>query len=86
MSEHQLKTWPEYFEAVRCGDKTFEVRKNDRDYKAGDTLVLQEFDPDTKSYTGRELRHRVTYLLDNDYCRDGYVIMALSRDGEVVEP
>lgn len=42
---HELKTEPAYFDAVLRGDKTFEVRKNDRDFQTGDTLVLKEFDP-----------------------------------------
>lgn len=42
---HELKTLPVYFDAVARGDKTFEVRKNDRDFQTGDTLVLREFDP-----------------------------------------
>lgn len=42
---HKLKIWPRMFEAVQRGDKTFEIRKNDRDYQTGDTLVLEEWDP-----------------------------------------
>ena len=33
---HELKCWPEYFEAVISGAKTFEVRKNDRDFAVRD--------------------------------------------------
>ena len=33
---HALKTLPEYFEAVLENKKTFELRKNDRDFKVGD--------------------------------------------------
>ena len=62
--EHKLKTWPSYFEAVMKGIKPFEVRVNDRDYQAGDLLVLEEFDPNaTIKYTGREIRKRVTYVM-----------------------
>lgn len=42
---HELKTWPEFFEAVERGDKTFEVRRDDRGFCVGDTLVLQRFQP-----------------------------------------
>ena len=44
-NSHDLKTLPVYFDAVLRGDKTFEVRKNDRDFQTGDTLVLKEWDP-----------------------------------------
>ena len=49
---HDLKIWPEYFKAVVEGNKTFEIRKNDRDYKVGDTLNLREFRP-CKKCNGR---------------------------------
>lgn len=42
---HKLKIWPRMFDAVRRGDKTFEIRKNDRDYQTGDILELEEWDP-----------------------------------------
>lgn len=45
MKTHYLKTLPAYFDAVHRGDKTFEIRSNDRDFQTGDTLVLQEYHP-----------------------------------------
>jgi hypothetical protein len=43
--KHELKTWTEFFQAVKSGAKTFEIRENDRDYKVGDVLWLREFLP-----------------------------------------
>ena len=60
---HQLKTWPEPFAAVVDGGKTCELRKNDRDYKVGDVLILQEWNPDTKEYTGNEEVAHVTHII-----------------------
>ena len=69
---HDLKIRLEYFEAIVHGDKTFEVRFNDRNYKKHDILHLQEHDGE--NYTGRELSVEVTCLLDNPgYCKEGYV-------------
>jgi hypothetical protein len=74
---HYLKTRPEFYQAIVDGIKPFEVRYNDRDYKVGDILHLQEFIlPNT--YTGRHMAKEVTYILsDSNYCKDGYVIMGL---------
>ncbi len=63
MKTHILKTWPEYFDATWKGDKAFELRVNDRDYKAGDKLILQEYDPITNLYSGREIECNVGYVL-----------------------
>ena len=49
MTLHTLKIYSEYYDAVRNGIKTFEIRKNDRDYKVGDTLRLREYDPDLET-------------------------------------
>lgn len=45
MVMHRLKTQLVDFERVAAGEKTFEIRRNDRCYQAGDDLVLREFDP-----------------------------------------
>ncbi len=65
---HDLKTWPEPFQAVLDGRKRFEYRENDRGYSVGDTLHLMEWRPDTGNFTGRDTRVLVTYLVgDGEY-------------------
>lgn len=56
------KIWPEYFDAVASGRKRFELRLNDFDANEGDTLVLEEWNPDTKEYTGRTIEKKITHL------------------------
>jgi hypothetical protein len=58
MTRHELKTWPKYFAAVRSGQKRFEIRRNDREFKVGDILVLREFDPEDDAYTGQSRNAR----------------------------
>lgn len=78
---HELKIFPEYYRAVLERRKTFEVRKNDRDFKVGDAVALREYDPYTDKYTGRIWYGDITYILDNDlYCKKGFVIMSIVED------
>lgn len=75
MRVHNLKIWPEFFEPIARHKKTFEFRVNDRAFQVGDILVLQEYDPDTDDYTGREITAFVPYLMDVEEL--GSVIMSL---------
>ncbi len=69
MDTHELKTWPQPFQAVWDGGKTYEVRKNDRGFKVGDQLRLREWVPSEEGirvviegYTGREILAEVRYM------------------------
>lgn len=77
---HELKTWPEYFEEVLMAHKNFEVRKHDRNYQVGDTLILKEYDPTNGTYTGRELARGISYILPGgDFgIEKGFCVMSLS--------
>lgn len=78
---HELKTWPEYFWAVKRGLKKFEIRKDDRDYNLYDFLELKEFDPDKQEYTGESITVGVTYLLrEQPFVPEGYVCMSIDTD------
>jgi hypothetical protein len=75
---HELKTLSCYFSKVITGEKTFEVRKNDRDFNLHDDLILKEIDM-LGNYTGREVKKTVTYILDaREYVKEGYVILAIN--------
>lgn len=82
MKKHDLKILPQYFQAVWSGIKTFELRKDDRDYQRGDILVLREWDGE--KYTGSAICVKVTYILQNAEkygLKDGYVIMGICHLG-----
>jgi len=73
MITHSLKTESEYFKAIENGIKNFELRKNDRDFKVGDRLNLQE--TINSEYTGAGMVKKVIYILeggkfglDPEYC------------------
>jgi hypothetical protein len=61
MTRHALKCWPEFFQAIADGRKSFEIRVNDRNYQVGDILVLCEWNPELAIYTGRKLVRRNSY-------------------------
>jgi len=81
---HELKTWPEYFNAVADGSKPFEVRKNDRDFYVGDRLWLREYCPARMLYTGNSVTRTITYLLiGGDFgIEEGHCVLGLSREAE----
>lgn len=81
---HELKILPQWFKDVCSQKKTFEIRKNDRDFKIGDTLILKEWDG--TDFTGREVKRTVSYIYhgDGNYgIAEGYVVMAI-RGARVV--
>jgi hypothetical protein len=80
MNTHELKCHPHFFAAIAAGKKTFEIRRNDRDYRVGDMLNLREYDP-TFGNTGRTLAGlEVVYIMlaeDFPAILPGFVIMGL---------
>jgi ASC-1-like (ASCH) protein len=63
MAEIKKKIWPEYFEKVNSGEKRFELRVADFDVKGGDVLILEEWNPKIKEYTGRKIEKKVDFIL-----------------------
>lgn len=80
----EKKILPEYFEAVESGKKKFELRLADFECKPGDTLVLKEFDSKTKSYTGRELEKKVSFVLHTKVMEKFHSEEELKKHGLIV--
>lgn len=80
-SVHDLKVHPIPFLELVAGLKNFEYRKNDRDYKVGDKLVLREYTG--TAYTGRYAVRGVSYVLFGpEYgVPEGFCIMSLTGAG-----
>lgn len=73
---HYLKTATEHYQAVESGLKKFELRKNDRDFRIGDMLYLEEIVKG--AYSGRKLGPmEIKYILHGDkyVLEEGYCIM-----------
>jgi hypothetical protein len=60
------KTWPEAYEKILSGDKTFDARLANFECKPGDILVLEEYDPKLKKYTGRKVEKEITFILNTN--------------------
>jgi len=76
MKKHKLKIKPEYFEAVDCGIKNFELRKDDRGFEVNDLIILKEYD--NGAYTGRSVSRLIDYILRDcpEYgLKEGYCIL-----------
>jgi hypothetical protein len=58
------KTWTDGFEKILSGEKTFDARLADFECIPGDILVLEEYDPIEKKYTGRKIEKEVTFVLN----------------------
>ncbi len=58
---HVVKTWPHPFQAMKRGDKSHEVRVDDRNYQPGDVLVPVEYDPEARTFSGDYIVRLITY-------------------------
>ncbi len=54
--------WIESYELVSTGQKTYDLRLADWNINTGDIIVFQEWNPETKKYTGRSMEKRVGYV------------------------
>ena len=84
MATHRLKTWLGPFEELKAGKKTFEWRKADRDFRVGDRLVLQKFDPTAKGgegeYMGEELLVVVSHVMTEGFeMTPGFCILSIKN-------
>ena len=81
------KSYPDLFEKVRAGEKTFDMREADFDIQPGDILEQVEVDYDGTP-TGRTVRHVVGEVLrtkeidfwkQKDIDQYGYQVMSLTE-------
>lgn len=75
---HDVKLGTTFFDDVKTGRKTFELQKNDRGYKEGDTIVMHEYKDGTT--TGRTIEKKIVYMLEDfTGLEDGYCILGLGE-------
>lgn len=80
---HRIKIRESFADAVYKGDKTFEVRKNDRGYNKGDIIEFTVlFDSDGCENMGHPLSkipYEITYVLSGWGIEQGYVVFGIKR-------
>lgn len=74
---HELKSLPEFFNPILDGNKTFEIRLNDRGFNVGDRLLLREY-VGAFGYTTRAIIVEVIYITDFAQ-REGFVVMSIRK-------
>lgn len=87
MTEHAIKIKEKYFKAVLSGEKTFEIRKNDRDYQVGDIIHFVPVDDecgmiiphDPNAYKITYVFHGGEYGLEEGYCVFGILPESYDR-------
>lgn len=82
---HYLKSWSNLFKEAIAERKAFDLRKMDRDFRIGDGVCLEEFDPEKQEYTGQNAFFTITYItsannpcaLSDNGLQDNYCILGI---------
>ena len=77
---HHLKILPTYYHETVTGKKKSQLRKNDRDYRIGDTLCLHEWDEELQIFTGPQANVLVTDKIEDcEGLMPGYCILSVEQ-------
>jgi ASC-1-like (ASCH) protein len=87
MTTHQMKSWTQFFQAIKNGTKKHDLRRMDRDFKVGDMIILHEYDQFKGEYTGEQLDVKITFITSEDtpcayssaVLERGYCILSLEH-------
>ena len=76
---HTLKCRSAYFNAIRRKEKNFDVRRDDRGFQKGDTVILREWDNRAMvpHFTGNDEHRKIKYILTGGQfgLEPGYVVL-----------
>lgn len=86
MKIHELKTVQPYFGLVKNGLKSFELRKNDRDFRSQDYVILKEYD-ENKGFTGEKVFCQICFIMfAYPGIESGYCVFSFARVNETDIP
>ncbi|MCR5704487.1 MAG: DUF3850 domain-containing protein [Eubacterium sp.] len=85
---HKIKILKQFADEIHMGNKTFEVRKNDRGYQKGDCIcfdVIDEYGHELngEKYTKHPIvgrTYRITYVLSGWGIEKDYVVFSFCKD------
>ena len=83
MKTHDLKLSTEFCDAVLSGEKTFEVRKNDRGFQTGDLIRFIPIDGTIREHAKHEISghtYKITYILNGWGIKNGYVVLGIREE------
>lgn len=78
MKTHRIKILLNFCDDVLYGDKTFEIRENDRGYQKGDRVVFQPYEPFVKHPISDKV-YEITYVLSGWGLKNGYVVFGIKE-------
>jgi hypothetical protein len=81
---HDIKIHPQHFRSVQANEMPFQIRFNDRDYQAGDTLTMKEWKPDELGkggkYSGLEIHRVINHVFDElPGLQSGFVAFSIRK-------
>lgn len=81
MKVHEVKIYESYADAVLSGEKTFEIRFNDRGYQKGDRLKFRVTEDGSSFRVSfhdlNEKEYEITYVHSGLGMADNYVALAI---------
>ena len=80
MKRHDIKILETYADAVLSGEKTFEIRENDRGYQKGDEVCFKVIDSKGVTVFAHELNGKVytiTYMLHGWGLKDNWCVFSI---------
>jgi len=79
MKVHNIKIREQYYERIVLGQKSFEVRKNDRDYQVNDCLMFEVINPTNNESIPASDLYKIGYIHSGLGMAEGYVVLEISK-------
>ena len=81
MKTHELKIQGDFADAVYSGEKTFEIRENDRGFQKGDHIKFKTTNDCRHNWINahaiEDCEYEITYILNGWGLKENYVVLAI---------